>query len=332
MVIERVSVNYSLRKKGGAVGATATLVQFPIKVAHAITAHKIQGQTIPKPLKVAFDVLNIFDEAQGYVMLSRVQEMEQVYLIDGFDPDKIYPSKKALNELERMNSVSWNNNPSCWNKDMKEVIKILSLNCAGIKPHFEDIKTDVKLRKADIITLLETSLLENDKEEEFELLGYSKSSIKSGNGKGIITFFKSETFTAKDTINSEQFQIAKHSHENIDVIGIYRSQIGNCSKLIQDLKQLIDERRVTIIIGDFNICYRENTLNKIPQGLKQLGFKQLVHEPTHIQGRIIDHAYLLDPSGKNYHVHERYSPYFTDHDGICVSIMNETIDNSREMN
>ena len=77
------------------------------------------------------------------------------------------------------------------------------------KSHFEDIKTDVKLRKADIITLLETSLLENDKEEEFELLGYSKSSIKSGNGKGIITFFKSETFTAKGTINSEQFQNIK---------------------------------------------------------------------------------------------------------------------------
>ena len=93
MVMKRVSVSYSLRKKGGAVEVIATLIQFPIKVEHAITAHKIQGQTIPKPLKVAFDALNIFEEAQGYVMLSRVQEMNQVFLIDGFDPDKIYPSK-----------------------------------------------------------------------------------------------------------------------------------------------------------------------------------------------------------------------------------------------
>jgi len=67
VIIEKVSVNYSLRKKGGAVGATATLIQFPVKVAHAITAHKIQGQTIPKPLKVAFDLKNIFEEAQGYI-------------------------------------------------------------------------------------------------------------------------------------------------------------------------------------------------------------------------------------------------------------------------
>ena len=70
VIIERATVSYSIRKRGGAVGSTATLVQFPVKLAHAITAHKIQGQTIPKPLKVAFDINSIFEEAQGYVMLS----------------------------------------------------------------------------------------------------------------------------------------------------------------------------------------------------------------------------------------------------------------------
>ena len=69
VIIERVTINYSIRKRGGAVGSTATLVQFPVELAHAITAHKIQGQTIPKPLKVAFDIDSIFEEAQGYVML-----------------------------------------------------------------------------------------------------------------------------------------------------------------------------------------------------------------------------------------------------------------------
>ena len=66
VIIEKVSISYSIRKKGGIVGSTATLVQFPIKLANAITAHKIQGQTIPKPLTVALDVNNIFEEAQGY--------------------------------------------------------------------------------------------------------------------------------------------------------------------------------------------------------------------------------------------------------------------------
>jgi hypothetical protein len=66
-----------------------TLVQFPIKLAHAITAYKIQGQTIPKPLKVAFDIDSIFEEAQGYVMLSRVQELKQIFILMG-EPGKRY--------------------------------------------------------------------------------------------------------------------------------------------------------------------------------------------------------------------------------------------------
>ena len=78
VVIERVSISYSLRKKGGSVGSTETLVQFPIKVTHAITAHKIQGQTIPKPHKVALDISSIFEDAQAHVMLSIVNEFEQL--------------------------------------------------------------------------------------------------------------------------------------------------------------------------------------------------------------------------------------------------------------
>jgi hypothetical protein len=109
--IERVTINYSIQKKGGAVGSTATLVQFPVKLAYTITAHKIQGQTIPKPLKVAFDIDSIFEEAKGYVMHSRVQELKQVYIINKFNPKKLYPSQKALRELERMNTVSINKNP-----------------------------------------------------------------------------------------------------------------------------------------------------------------------------------------------------------------------------
>jgi hypothetical protein len=194
VVIERVTINYSIRKKGGSVGSTATLVQFPVKLAYAITAHKIQGQTIPKPLKVAFDIDSIFEEAQGYVMLSRVQELRQVYILNKFNPKKLYPSQKALRELERMNKVSINENPSPWNKESDTSLKIVSLNCAGLKAHFEDIRTDERLQKADIMHLVETSLMTEEDEDAFNLDGYEQRFIKNGNGQGIATYYKCDKF------------------------------------------------------------------------------------------------------------------------------------------
>ena len=80
-VIEKVSFSYTLSKKSTVGSSKPTLIQFPIKVAKAITAHKIQGQTIPLPLKVALDLESIFDDAQGYVMLSRVEDLSQICIL-----------------------------------------------------------------------------------------------------------------------------------------------------------------------------------------------------------------------------------------------------------
>ena len=95
------------------------MIQFPLKVAHAITAHKIQGQTIEKPLKVALDIASIVDDAQAHVMLSRVKEFEQVYILQSLPKDKIRASAKVLKEFEEMNARSINNNPIPW-KHIKE--------------------------------------------------------------------------------------------------------------------------------------------------------------------------------------------------------------------
>ena len=320
VIIERATINYSIRKKGGSVGSTATLVQFPVKLAHAITAHKIQGQTIPKPLKVAFDIDSIFEEAQGYVMLSRVQELNQVYILNKFNPKKLYPSQKALRELQRMNRVSINNNPDAWNNEMDNALKIVSLNCAGLKAHFQDIQTDNRLKKADIIHLVETSISEEENESAFILDGYKQRFIKNGNGKGISTYYKDDKLQHVKDIKTDKFQITKFKHEQIDLINVYRSLSGNSLELLEHLKKQIEAGRNTVITGDFNICFMENFNNRMIQGLLSLGFNQLVHEPTHMRGRHIDHVYFLDQSGSLKPILDRYSPYYSDHDGICITI------------
>ena len=146
------------------------MIQFPIKVAQAITAHKIQGQTIPRPCKVALDLASIFDDSQGYVMLSRVEDLEQVYILSSTNEEKLKPSPKALAELKKMNERSINENPIPWKQASPSTVKLASLNCMNLKNNLEDIRCDNTLRESTLIALSETWL---DPEEHFSLEGYN---------------------------------------------------------------------------------------------------------------------------------------------------------------
>ena len=112
--IRNIALQYPLRKRGGEAGASATVIQFPVRLAFAITSHKIQGQTIPMPTKVVLDINSVFDDAQAYVMLSRVQQIEQVFILGELDESKLRTSQIALQELHRMKLVSLNTNPTPW--------------------------------------------------------------------------------------------------------------------------------------------------------------------------------------------------------------------------
>ena len=91
--------------------------------------------------------------------------------------------------------------------------------------------------------------------------------------------------------------------------------------MLENLKNLIETDRITIISGDFNICFVENFSNRMIQGLLRLDFDQLMHEPTHIRGRHIDHIYYYDQVKKFKSIVDRYSPYYSDHDAICIVLM-----------
>ena len=126
-----------------------------------------------------------------------------------------------------------------------------------------------------------------------------------------------------------KFQITKFRHDILDMINIYRSQAGNSLEVLDELRKQMSSGRVTLLTGDFNICYIENFNNRLIQGILDLGFDQLVHEPTHIHGRHIDHAYLLDPYGQLNPIIERHSTYFSDHDGICI-ILKKAVPDSED--
>ena len=317
--LERVSLAYSLRKGGGDNGATATVIQFPLRLAHGVTAHKFQGQTVPAPTSVALYLDSVFDPSQAYVMLSRVQNINQVFIVDSFDPKKLYISASAHEELKRLQEISFNANPGLWGKHSIEVFKIASLNIAGLPTHYVDLLEDYKLLKADVIHLQETSLTPGSYGPfQYHIPGFADTSIISkGNGKGIATYSKHSSVNS--WMNSDKtMQILKKMFVKLDTINVYRSQKGNQHELIQILEKMIDREKFCIIMGDFNLCGKEEQRNVVTLFLERQGFTQLMKEATHIQGRAIDHIYVNDEA-RVLEI-ERFSPYYSDHDGLLVSL------------
>ena len=172
------SVTYNLNRRND-FGAQATVIQFPIVLAYGITVHKIQGGSIPSPSTVGMDIKNVFAASQAYVMMSRVQTLNQVFFIDEFVDEKIYLNKYAYEENQRLHQISLNRNRGPWDEDKIELFKIASLNCRGLSTNFEDIKSDKKLLQADVLMLQEISLLGNIEDDSNTDNVYSRNFLRN---------------------------------------------------------------------------------------------------------------------------------------------------------
>ena len=97
------------------------------------------------------------------------------------------------------------------------------------------------------------------------------------------------------------------------IVLMYASTGCSFPKLARDLEKLLYPNMTTVITGDFNFDKTET--NALTVFLKKRQFTQVVDWPTHKEGRTIDHCYV----SKNTRVQlTRHSPYYSDHDGLCI--------------
>ena len=320
--IERIMFQYSIAKKSKNVANTAKVIQFPLSLCFAATAHRFQGQTIYKPNTSANDFRTVFEAAQSYVMLSRVQSLSQLFIIGSLPDNKFYASPKALMELERLLSVSVNMNPPVWEQKHDWSVKIVSLNCQSLVDKIEELREDQMLLISDIICLTETWLKSDSITENIMIPGFDLHLNSVGVGKGIGTYFKSAKCSPEFNIKKQKLQITKISSSEIDVFNIYRSQGADSLELVADLREKISKDKITIVCGDLNLCFIKQRENCVTKMLEDYGFNQLVKEATHIKGGHIDHVYSNHDPGLFQVDVMMYSPYYTsrDHDALFITI------------
>ena len=87
---------------------------------------------------------------------------------------------------------------------------------------------------------------------------------------------------------------------------------------VAKLAKIVNDKKKTVIAGDFNICSKEESSDIVIDYLLKSGFKSMMKEPTQIIGRFIDHCYI----SKNAEIAEieRYSPYYSDHDALLMTL------------
>ena len=266
--IERVMFQCSLAKKSKTVSSFAKVLQFPLSLCFAATCHRFQGQTVYKPNKTVNDFRTVFQAAQGYVMLSRVETLNQLFILGDPPDSKLYASHQALEEHERLYRVSINRNKPMWEQTFNWSCKIALLNCRSLTMHIKDMRSDPILSFSDIICLNETWMKSNMVDEQLNIPGFELHLNSSGVGKGIGTYFKSGLFSPQVNITKPLAQITLLSSPDLDVVNVYRSQGMNNTDLAHDLRDIIDKSKLTLICGDFNLCYVDDRSNEVTRLLE----------------------------------------------------------------
>ena len=124
--------SYKLSLRSGEVGTSASVIQFPVVVAFCLTCHKVQGQSILYPTRVAIDISSSFNSAMVYVMLSRIQRISQLYICGNFSAKKITSYESAMTAVKNLEAKSMNMNPTPWNSKSPGALRIAALNLSLI--------------------------------------------------------------------------------------------------------------------------------------------------------------------------------------------------------
>lgn len=130
-----------------ASASTATAINFPQTLAWATTAHNIQGHTVKKPDQLILDLDCWLQPAMIHVMLSRVQCLSQLFILDILPTNKIKPWPDAIDELARLGHIDIGKPKQI----SPSIIEIISLNIRSLPAHIDHIKADYELMSAQLI-------------------------------------------------------------------------------------------------------------------------------------------------------------------------------------
>ena len=295
-------------------GATCRVTQFPLRLSWASTAHKLQGQTLKGRDIVCHGdkIMETIPSAHGvaYVMFSRCEKIENLYLSDDFTLDMIKCSTASL--IETLNLED-----RCIIENEKGLrFDIFYINIQNLNNHMLDVQKDRLANRSDIICLSETWLNPNQSlnwpEKEALYASY-------GNGKGVCLYYSpNQHFYEVGIRVEEKYQLISFVlRENIQCFLIYLSKGCPLNEVAEDIKSLIKNKFKLCIFGDFNFDKSES--NILTEFFESCKLDQIINDPTHMAGRTLDHVYIDETIKNNIEIWSNFK-YFSDHVSFNINI------------
>ena len=308
--IQKSSLEYATknRRSGHAHGCKVKITQFALRLSWASTCHKIQGISMPKGQNLVAHGHKKIPAAMQYVMMSRVSNIENLFLSQNFDLEKVRPIKKALKENNRLTKIFENKQSQSYD--------LCFMNIRSLRKHHEDLIMDPMLQNSKLLCLAETWIYSEEEDSSWnDFLDMKKTVSSNGRGKGCAVYYQNEEcFKNIKKISSKLFQIITGVYDGIQVFVLYISKEADQENIVNVMKELILPGSL-FVIGDFN--YESSTKNTLSKFLTSQGLTQIVKRPTHVDGGKIDHCYVMNEWKNTVNI-EYIFPYFTDHVAICV--------------
>jgi hypothetical protein len=310
----REQVQYQLpRGKGGGRQHTATgkIFQFPVRLAWAVTAHKVQGQTFKKGSTLVVHWHKKLAHGMAYVMLGRCESPNDLFITDSFDPNGIKCDEKAK-EMSLSLQMKDRHQQEKWTKTSG--LHLMLCNIRSLKDHWKDLANIPHTKDCDIICLTETWLSHGEDFKNFESHPINLlASHGNGRGRGCGVFFKDLPYEKKVTIK-ESYQVVEFTIFDINFILVYRCNGYSTAEFLNFLEATLTSTK-TVVLGDFNIQAGSN--KRLANMTSTRGLVQQVEEATHDGAHILDHIYTSKDVNC---VVSLSSVFFSDHDILSLHI------------
>ena len=226
----------------------------------ACTIHKVQGLSLQEAV-VSFDLerQKIFKPGQMYVALSRVTNIEGLFLTGSFKQNAVKTNESATQEYDHLhNEVPFI--PPMVRSPLPTPLSVALHNTRSFKKHAADIVSDLRLMNNNILFLTETQLSPSSDVNEIQIIfdkfsisfnmsDYRFSSLAIHYQKSVLM----QCHQKGEGISVIRLCKPTYSNDCVSIAILYRRQLSTIPAFFLNLELLHSSSEINIVLGDFNL-------------------------------------------------------------------------------